>query len=99
MQMLDKFKDMYELQKKAKQIKKQLKNTHIEAEVDGLIVIIDGEQEILEVKIPEHLLHDAKKLQETLVKCINKAIKKSQQVAAEEMKDIMGGMGLPGLTQ
>lgn len=96
--MLDKFKDMYEWQKKAKQVKKELKNIHIEAEVDGVIVIINGEQDVLEIKIPESMAGNMKGLADILVKCTNKAIKKSQQVAADMMKDIMGGMNLPGLT-
>ena len=95
--MLQKAKDMYALQKKAKQIKKDLKNTHIEAEVDGVIVVIDGEQEVLSISIPDPALSNGKKLGETLVKCLNKGIKKSQQVAAEEMKDVMGNMGFPGM--
>lgn len=96
--MFDKAKDMYAFQKKAKQIKKELKNTHIEAEIEGVIVIIDGEQEIIDVQIPEDKLSNGKKLSEILVKCLNKAVKKSQQVAADQMKDIMGNMNMPGLS-
>jgi len=95
--MFDKAKDMYALQKKAKKIKKELKNTHIEAEVDGVVVIMDGEQEVVSVNIPENMLGNAKKLGDILVKCFNKAVKKSQQIAAEQMKDVMGNMGMPGL--
>ncbi len=95
--MLQKAKDMYALQKKAKQIKKDLKNTHIEAEVDGVTVVIDGEQEVLSINIPDSALSNGKKLCEILVKCLNKGIKKSQQVAAEEMKDVMGNLGFPGM--
>ena len=92
--MFDKAKDMYNVQKKAKKIKKELKNTHIEAEVDDVIIVIDGEQSVISVSLPG----DNKKLENTLVKCLNKGIKKSQQVAAEEMKDLMGNMNIPGLT-
>ena len=92
--MLGKAKDMYNMQKKAKRIKKELKNTHIEAEVDDVIIVIDGEQAVISVSLPG----DNKKLENTLVKCLNKGIKKSQQVAAEEMKDLMGNMNIPGLT-
>lgn len=95
--MFDKAKNMYTLQKKAKQIKKDLKNTHIEAETDGVIVLIDGEQEVIEVKIPEEMMNDNKKLSTALVKCFNKGVKKSQQVAAEMMKEIMGDLNMPGL--
>lgn len=95
--MFDKAKNLYSLQKKAKQIKKDLKNTHIEAEVDGVTVLIDGEQEVIEVKLPETLDMDSKKLGEILAKAFNKGIKKSQQVAAEMMKEIMGDLNMPGL--
>ena len=60
--MFDKLKDMYGLQKEAKKIKKELKGIHIEAEVDGIIVVIDGEMEVQEVKIPEEALTNKKKL-------------------------------------
>ncbi len=95
--MLDKAKDMYSLQKKTRKIKKELKNTHIEAEVDGVIAVIDGEQEVVSISIPDSALDNSKKLGDILVKCLNKGIKKSQQVAAEEMKDVMGNLGLPGM--
>jgi DNA-binding protein YbaB len=90
--MFDKAKDMYALQRKAKKIKKELKNTHIEAEVDGVIVIMDGEQEVISVSIPEDKMSNNKKLGDILQKCFNKAVKKSQQIAAEQMKDVMGNM-------
>lgn len=93
--MFDKIKNIYELQKQARQIKKELKNTHIEAEVDGVTVIVDGEQEVISVKFPEEEQPNMKKLNEALVKALNKAIKKSQQVAAEKMKPIMGGLNMP----
>ena len=95
--MLDKIKDMYAFQKKAKQAKKELQNTHIEADVDGVIVVLNGEQEVISVTIPDEMLNDGKKLGDTLSKCFNKAVKKSQQIAAELMKDVMGDMNLPGM--
>ncbi|OIP81826.1 hypothetical protein COW94_01535 [Candidatus Peregrinibacteria bacterium CG22_combo_CG10-13_8_21_14_all_44_10] len=85
-------KDMYKLQKQAKQIKKKLSKLHIEAEVEGIIVTINGEQEVVEVKIPEEKRNDPK-LGKYLLEAFNKAIKKSQQIAADEMKDVMGQMG------
>jgi len=95
--MFDKAKDLYTLQKKAKTIKKELKNTHIEAEEDGIIITVNGEQEVISVIIPETLSSNMQKTGKILVKCMNKAIKKSQQVAAELMKDVMGDMNLPGM--
>lgn len=92
--MFEKAKNLYRIQKEAKQIKNELKNIHIEAEVEGIIVIINGEQEVISVTIPEAAHANPGKLQENLVKAFNKAIKKSQQIAAEKMKGIMGEMGM-----
>ncbi len=95
--MLDKAKDLYKLQKQARQIKKQLKNTHIEAEHEGVTVTINGEQEVVKVEIADHALENKSKMQDNLVKALNKAIKKSQQIGADMMKDVMGDMNFPGL--
>lgn len=96
-------KDLYKLQKKAKQIKEELKNLHIEAESNGIAVVINGEQEVVEVRIPESMMapeHQVK-LQNDLLTVFNKAIKKSQEVAAEKMRGMMGdlGMDMPGLPE
>lgn len=93
MGVFDQAKDLYKLQKQAKEIKKQLKNIHIEAESDGVVVICDGEQNFIETKIPEALAGETKRISKAVTEATNKAIKKSQAIAAEKMKDVMGGMG------
>ncbi len=94
-------KDMYKLQKQAKKIKEELKNLHIEAEGEGVVVVINGEQEVVEVRISEEMLkpENQAKLQNVLISVFNKAIKKSQEVAAERMRGMMSdlGMDIPGL--
>lgn len=94
---MNKFKDLYQLQKQAKQIKKKLQNTHIEADVDGVTVTADGQQEIISIKITDEAMGNKKKLEDSIEKAMNKAIKRSQQYGAEEMKDVMGDMGLGGM--
>ncbi|MBU1151635.1 YbaB/EbfC family nucleoid-associated protein [Patescibacteria group bacterium] len=95
--MFDKAKQLYQLQKQAREIKKKLKKTHIEAEENGTLIIINGEQEVMEVKISDESMQDKKKLEKSLEVGFNKAIKKSQQIGAEYMKDVMGDMNFPGL--
>lgn len=95
--MFDKAKNLYKLQKQAREIKEKLKNTHIEAENEGVVVVINGEQEVVEVRLADEALQDKKKLENNLLSCMNKAVKKSQQIGAELMKDIMGDMNLPGM--
>jgi DNA-binding protein YbaB len=93
---LDKAKDLYKLQKQAKEIKKQLKNIHIEAESDGVTVVCDGEQEFQEAKIAPELAGNTDKICKAFVAAANKAIKKSQAIGAEKMKEVMGDSGLFG---
>ncbi len=93
---MNKFKDLYKLQKQAKDIKKKLQNTHIEAEVEGIKAVVDGQQEIISVSIDDDAYKNKKKVENNLVKALNKAVKRSQQYGAEQMKDVMGDMGLGG---
>jgi len=92
--MLGKVRDVYRLQKQAKQIKKELANIHIEAETDGVIVTVNGEMEVVAVKIPTEMfgVENTEKVQGAIVSASNKAIKKAQQVAAEKMKGVMADM-------
>jgi len=68
---------------------------------EGVVVIINGEQEVVEIRISEEAMkpENQAKLQTILLTVFNKAIKKSQEVAAERMRGMMGdlGMDLPGL--
>ena len=93
MVMMGKAKDLYKLQKQAKAIKKQLKNIHVEAETNGVTVTVDGEQHFIEVKIADEMMGDANKLAKAFVDAANKAVQKSQTIAAEKMKEVMGGLG------
>ena len=95
--MLDKAKDMYKFQKQARKIKKDLKNTHIEAEQDGVTVVVNGKQEIIKIEINDDAIQNKKKLEENLAKALNKAMQKSQQIGAELMKDVMGDINFPGM--
>lgn len=88
--------DMYKLQKEAKKIKKELAKIHVFAESEGVKVTVNCEQEILSVEFLDGAqLTDTKKLGKSIMDATNRAIKKSQQVAAEKMKAVMGGM--PGM--
>ena len=86
------------MQKQAKQIKKELKSLEIEAEENGVIVVVSGNQDILEIKIPDELCvpEEKIKLEKSIVVATARAMKKSQEIAAERMKPILGDMGMPG---
>jgi len=93
MNMFDKFKQIGELTKlrsQAKTIQKSLKGKEIIYEEAGIEVKITADQEIREVKI-----HGEGN--RVLVNVLNKAIKKSQKVAAKSMQSLAGDLfGLGG---
>jgi len=94
-------KKLYELQKQAKRIQNELRDLLIEASsLDGKVtVVFNGEQKIEEIHIDDSLLvtGGAAVLEKGLRDAIAQALKKSQQVASEKMKEVAGGLGIPGL--
>lgn len=94
-------KQLYQLQKQAKQIQKKLQDLLVEASaLDGKVqVVFNGEQKLEEIIIDDSLmsLERKKELEKGLKDAITQALKKAQQIAAEEMKAVVGDMGLPGL--
>lgn len=97
--MFKQMKDMYKVQKEAKAIKKELAAIHVEAEIDGVVVLVSAEQELISVEIPDNLcgVENKKKLSKAIVEATKKATKKAQEIAAEKMKGIMGSMGMGGM--
>lgn len=86
---------------KMKKLQKELANEVIEVEAgDGAVTVrINGEQKIKRIKIdPEMVdLDDIEELEGWVEEAIKEAINKSQQVAAEKMRPVMGQLGNLGL--
>lgn len=84
---------MFRLQRQAKQIKKELKNIHVEAETSGVKVVVSAEQKILSIDIAQSVPRE--KIGEYLMDALNRALGKAQIVSAERMQTMMGELGLP----
>jgi DNA-binding YbaB/EbfC family protein len=86
---------------KIKKAQKELANEIIEVEAgDGAVVVrITGEQKIKKVVInPEQVdLDDIGELERWIETAVKEAINRSQQVAADKMKPLMGNLGNLGL--
>lgn len=93
--MFDKAKTLYELKK----IQGQLAKEVIEVEAGAVKVKINGEQKIKAVEIDRGKLDmdNLELLEKNIESAVTQAITQSQQVAAEKMKSIAGGLGIPGL--
>jgi DNA-binding YbaB/EbfC family protein len=97
--MLDKMKALFEMQKKMQEVKRELDNTNFDIQSsDGLVKItMNGAQEVREVVIKDGLGESEKKnLPDSLKDAFNRGIKRSQEIAAQKMKDVTG-FNLPGL--
>ena len=83
---------MGEMLKAAKQMKDALSRARFEGEAGGVRAVVNGEMDLLELKIPpganESLVKDA----------VNRALKTAKAEAAKMMSKMTGGLNLPGLT-
>jgi DNA-binding protein YbaB len=87
--MLDKLKQLGDLKKmrdQAVQIQKQLAQEEILVEEGDVRVVITGDQKIKEFSVKGLSSQVA-------VDALNKAIQKSQQVAAKKLQEMSGGLG------
>ena len=86
---------------KIKKAQKELANEIIEIEAgEGAVVVrITGEQKIKKIEIdPERVdLDDIHELERWIETAVKEAISRSQQVAADKMKPLMGGLGKLGM--
>lgn len=84
-----------------KKAQKELANEIIEVDAgDGAVIVrITGEQKIKKIEIdPERVdLDDIQELERWIETAVKEAIVRSQQVAAEKMKPLMGSLGSLGL--
>ena len=96
--MFDKMKELMEMKKQADQIKRELDASTIESsEVRGIKIVMNGSQDVKSIEIDEALINPGNKngLESALLKSCNAAIKKSQQLAAQKMKNMLPGF--PGM--
>jgi len=91
--MFDKMKALMDMQKKMQEMKRELDNTSFEiSSADGLVKIaMTGSQEVTQINIQGELREVEKvNLQKAIKDAYNRAIKRSQDIAAEKMKNITG---------
>ncbi len=79
--------DLMKLQQQAGKVQEELNNTHIEAEVDGVVVTVDGQLKVVSVVFEDtSLLQDQKRCEHAIKEAVNKGMKKAQEIAADRMK-------------
>lgn len=89
------------MQQKFLEIQKELKEMEFEASAGGgaVKVKVNGEQEIIEVKINKDMVSagDLEMIEDMVMVAINDAVKQSKDEAKNKMASLTGGMDIPGL--
>ena len=86
--MFNKIKTIKDMRDQAKKMQNSLAEITAEGEAawGKIKVKIDGNQQILEVKIDDEMLKDKIKLQDSIKEAVNDAVKKIQRQMAFKMK-------------
>ena len=89
------------MQRKMSEAQESLKAKIVEASSGGGMVTIKvtGAQEISEVVIEQSVMEsgDVEMLQDLVMTATNEAIRKSKDMMENEMKNITGGLSIPGM--
>lgn len=90
--MKDMMGKLQEAQKESAAMKQRLAQIELREESTGLSVIVNGNKELKDIIIAEHLMKDNEELADKLVITINRALEKAQEVNDREMQSMAASM-------
>ena len=94
-------KQAQEMQKRIGEVQEGLKNRVVEGSSGGGMVVanVNGHQDLLKIKIDPKVVdpNDVEMLEDLIVAAVAAAMKKSRDLAKDEMAKITGGLSIPGL--
>lgn len=94
-------RELYGLQKKAKQMQKELKDIEVEGRSTNgeVTVVVSGDLKIVSIDIAEHMLETSKKreLENLLKETVAKALATAQTESATRMQPLLKDMNFPGM--
>lgn len=92
-------KQAQKLQERIKEIQEHLARQTVTAESGGgmVSVTVNGKQEIISIKLDPVCVdpRDIPMLEDLILTAVNQAMRRSKELAAEEMKQVTGGIPLP----
>ncbi len=88
------------LQAQMQKIQEELETLTVEGTAGGGVikVVMTGKQTVESVTIEPEAAEDVELLQDLVAAAVNDAFTKTQEMAAEKMSGITGGLNIPGLT-
>ena len=97
----DMMKQVQKMQAKMEEIQAQLEEATVEGSSGGgmVKVVANGKNDIVSITIDPEVVDkdDVEMLQDLIVAAINQAREKSQELQAEHMSKLTGGMSIPGM--
>jgi len=89
------------MQQKMERMQQELETRQVEASAGGGMVtaVVNGRQQLVDLKIEASVVdpEDVEMLQDLVLAAVNEALKKSQDMAQQEMSKVTGGLNIPGL--
>lgn len=82
-----------EMQGQLKKIKDELSRGVYEGSAQGVVAKVSGDIELKEITIDA----SCKDLERSVKEAVNKALKSAKDEAARKLKELTGGLGLPGM--
>jgi len=88
---------MRQAQQMQEKLQQEIAQVKVEASAGGGMVTVkmDGQKNLLAVKIDPEAAGDVEMLQDMIVAAANEAIKKVDDAVKQKMGGMLGGMGLP----
>src|SRR4030043_797582 len=94
-------KQAQQMHSKISQLQEEMAGKTVEASSGGGMVhiVMNGKQEVVSIRIDPEVVNkeDVEMLQDLITAAVSEAIRKSQEMMAEEMKKVTGGLNIPGL--
>ena len=94
-------KQVQQMQAKMEQMQAELEKTEVEGTAGGgmVKVVANGKHDILSITIDPEVVNkdDVEMLQDLIVAAVNQTHQKVQELQAEQMSNMTGGLKIPGL--
>ncbi|MBW1616142.1 MAG: YbaB/EbfC family nucleoid-associated protein [Deltaproteobacteria bacterium] len=93
-------KEAQKLQSKMLKMQEELADEIVEASAGGgmVKVKVNGRQQVMDIVIEKEVVdpEEVEMLQDLVIAAVNDALKKSNDLASEQMKGLTGGLNMPG---
>jgi nucleoid-associated protein EbfC len=88
---------MQQAQKMQQKLQEEIAQIRVEASAGGGMVTVkmDGQKNVVGVKIDPEVAGDVEMLQDLVMAACNEAVKKVEEESQRKMSGMLGGMGLP----